>query len=82
VERGGNVYRSPSVTAQLTGTVQGPLNDFMCQTTGETDYQTGGSTWLYTQGDDRFFDEGWGYIPAGLVSSSWITGAVPDLPEC
>jgi hypothetical protein len=82
VERGGSLYRTPAVSAEVTGTLRLSPSWFVCQIQGDTDPQTGGSTWLYTQGDDRFLDEGWGYIPAGLVSSSWITGAVPDLPEC
>ena len=82
VEGTGSVLQRPDPSSKVMGDLRESPSWFVCQTQGGTDPQTGGKTWLYTQGDDHYFDDGWGYFPAGLVSSSWVTGIVPDLPGC
>lgn len=82
VERTGNVYLSPDASTTATGYLREGESWFACQVQGAPDPEGGGITWLYTQADDQYVGEGWGYFPAGSVNSSWNSEPVPDLPLC
>ncbi|WP_141579469.1 hypothetical protein [Actinomadura sp. WMMA1423] len=82
IERPGHVLGSPSALAAATGYLREGESWFACQVQGAPDPEGGGTTWFYTQGDEQYADEGWGYFPAGSVDSSWNNAPVPGLPLC
>ncbi|MBT2211540.1 serine/threonine-protein kinase [Actinomadura sp. NEAU-AAG7] len=76
--RPGPLYQEPT-SGPTTGYLRSTSNWFVCQRQGSTDPAT---AWLYTQGDDRYQNEGWGWFPATSVSPTWTTPPIPDLPTC
>ncbi|WP_165959031.1 hypothetical protein, partial [Actinomadura sp. KC345] len=71
--------RAPGTTV---GYLRSSSNWFVCQARGAQNPEGTGSTWLYTQGDDRFENDGWGWFPASSVSATWGDGPVPGMPPC
>ncbi|RAY13066.1 hypothetical protein DPM19_21430 [Actinomadura craniellae] len=80
-ERRGRVYRTPA-TGPATGYLSAAENWFACQLPGGPDPDGRPGTWLYTQGDDQYENEGWGWFPASFVSATWAGREVPELPPC
>ncbi|WP_242906917.1 serine/threonine-protein kinase [Actinomadura terrae] len=74
----GPLYQEPS-SGPTTGYLRSTNNWFVCQRQGSTNPAT---AWLYTQGDDRYQNDGWGWFPATSVSPTWTTTPIPDLPTC
>ncbi|NKZ08013.1 serine/threonine-protein kinase [Actinomadura latina] len=65
-----------------TGYIKSSSNWFVCQTDGAANPEGSGTTWLYTQGDDRYKNDGWGWYPASSVSPTWRDHPIPDIPAC
>ncbi|GAA0563190.1 hypothetical protein [Actinomadura livida] len=82
IERPGDLYEGPDASTPVSGYLREQESWFACQTEGTAEPEGGGTTWLYTQGDDQYTGEGWGYFPAGWVDSAWNTEPVPVLPSC
>ena len=80
-ERQGPLYREPAA-GTTTGYLRSSSNWFVCQKEGAANPEGTGTTWLYTQGDDRYRNDGWGWFPAPSVSDTWQDGPVPDIPAC
>ncbi|MBW8486593.1 serine/threonine-protein kinase [Actinomadura parmotrematis] len=80
-ERRGPLYEQRTDGA-TTGYITSSRNWFACQEEGDPAPQGRGTTWLYTQGDERYENQGWGWFPAASVSSTWQDGTVPDIPAC
>jgi hypothetical protein len=81
-ERSGPVYLDPEDQDVRTGELTSTVNWFACQRQVAGADGGTGTAWLYTQADEMYANEGWGWFPAASVSAAWQTGQVPDLPVC
>ncbi|MFA1539066.1 serine/threonine-protein kinase [Actinomadura monticuli] len=77
----GPLFLEPA-PGTTTGYLRSSSNWFVCQTEGAANPQGKATTWLYTQGDDRYQNDGWGWYPASSVSETWQDNPVPDIPAC
>ncbi|MER7544102.1 serine/threonine-protein kinase [Spirillospora sp. NPDC127506] len=77
----GPIFLEPAAGTR-TGYLRSSTNWFVCQTEGAANPEGTGTTWLYTQGDDRYRNQGWGWYPASSVSPTWRDQPVPDIPDC
>ncbi|CNE70892.1 Putative serine/threonine-protein kinase PknA [Mycobacterium tuberculosis] len=77
----GPLFLEPSGGTR-TGYIKSSSNWFVCQADGAANPGGKGTTWLYTQGDDRYQNDGWGWFPASSVSPTWAEQPVPDIPAC
>jgi serine/threonine protein kinase len=77
----GPLFLKPE-SGTTTGYIKSSSNWFVCQTDGAANPEGKGTTWLYTQGDDRYKNGGWGWFPASSVSPTWADQPVPDIPAC
>lgn len=80
-EKTGAVYLTPAV-GEITGYLKAPENWFVCQRAGALTSDGQRTVWVYTQGDDHYRNQGWGWFPATSVSSTWKDQTIPDLPAC
>lgn len=79
--RQGPLFLQPAAGPR-TGYIKSSSNWFACQADGAANPGGNGTTWLYTQGDDRYKNDGWGWFPASSVSPTWAEQPVPDIPAC
>jgi hypothetical protein len=77
----GPLFLQPTAGTR-TGYIKSSSNWFVCQADGAANPGGKGKTWLYTQGDDRYKNDGWGWFPASSVSPTWAEQPVPDIPPC
>jgi hypothetical protein len=77
----GPLFLEPA-PGTTTGYLRSSTNWFACQKEGAANPQGNATTWLYTQGDDRYRNDGWGWYPASSVSETWQDTPVPDIPTC
>ncbi len=77
----GPLFLEPA-SGTTTGYIKSSSNWFVCQKEGAANPKGSGTTWLYTQGDDRYKNGGWGWFPASSVSPTWADQPVPDIPAC
>ncbi|MFD0684733.1 serine/threonine-protein kinase [Actinomadura fibrosa] len=80
-ERKGPLYAQRTPGPE-TGYIRSDSNWFVCQQQGAPNPGGQGTTWLYTQGDDRYTNDGWGWYPATYVSPTWTKSPIPDIPTC
>ncbi|GAA1797536.1 serine/threonine-protein kinase [Actinomadura chokoriensis] len=79
--RRGPLFLQPTAGTR-TGYIKSSSNWFVCQADGAANPGGKGKTWLYTQGDERYKNDGWGWFPASSVSPTWAEQPVPDIPPC